>query len=699
MTSTTLTDRAPKAARTPGSRRGLAHPAAFALTAVLLFAAFGWSFVVHPDRVAPTKDPAYYTWRTEALMTETPETVLGLKGAFDMYSSGYRVAAPVIGGFLRHIAGVHSLKTTVFLMVALPALTALLLGAFAYRQRRDPLIFYCVALLSGSLFLTPPFVGYLDNMLCLFFLAAALSLLSETQRSWPARLGFFGLLMMAGLTHPTTLVIFCLTLGLFAAWRLLFSRFDLAGTIRNDGPMLATAFAAAVATYALWKVGIWGESASLTEAALPPPYGSGFFVDRLVLWLKAMRPALNGPLFAIGLIGLLASVLRKRGVTDVVDPATAEYDRGRNRDAAGDDLVRVSVVWLAPLAGIFGFVAGLAYPYYRFFNTTLAWVLLAGIGAYFVVGFFVAQAAQGRKLLAVVGIGAVGVLIGTNFTSGYKVSGWNNPSGGWLPSQTREDLDALRAALEAGDPDRPVVFVIDQEDRDFQVWGFTKLSGNTSRYGMPPGRVDDAYLYLGSLDNYLAGEPTTVGDETYDKLSVALLDHIQENLGSDAEDALVVVASVFNQTGFNADAVFGEGPVRIPDPAGGTEVWVVADGAVAVAGGGDQVPSSRGAEPDPGPLHLLLVLAGLFALLIPGILALHYVLPDARFADSLGLVPALSLTLITFAAVAVLAVARAPFSLAVAWASLGVAVVAGGAMRAVAGKANTGRGERIMPGR
>ena len=689
LMSTALTERAPGPAPRPA--RGLAHPAVFALTAAILLSAFGWSFVANPERVAPTKDPAYYTWHTETLMSEAPGRLLEVKGAFDMFSGGYRVAAPVIGGFLRHVAGVHTLKTTVLLMVALPVLVALLLGAFAYRQRRDPIMFHSVALVTGSLLLTPPFVGYLDNMLCLFFLAAALSLLPETRALWPARLGFALLLLLAGFTHPTTLVIFCATLGLMAGWRLVWSRFDLRNTIRSDAPMLAAAAAAVVATYALWKVGIWGEPASLTEAALPPPYGSDFFVDRLVLWVKAFRPALNGPLFIIGVVGLLAGVMRRRTVGDVVDPDTAEYDKSRSPDVSGDDLVRVSVLWLAPLAGVFGFVAGLTYPYYRFFNTTLAWVLLAGIGAYFVAAFFVSQAASGRKLVAVAGFAALGILVGTNFTSGYRISGWNNPSGGWLSAQTRADLDALRAALESEDGDRSVVFVIDQDDRDFQIWGFTKLSGNTSRYGMPPGRVDDAYLYLGSLENYLSHEPTLVGDETYDKLSPALLEDIDDNAG---EDPLVVVARAFNETGFNAEALFGEGPVR--GEVG--DVWVVQDASVVATATGDAVPAAGVEDESPGPAHLLLVLAGLLALMIPGVLALHFFLPDARFAEALGLVPAISLTLVTIAAVAVLAVARSPFSPALAWASLGLAVVAGGAMRAAAGRAGTGRGERIMPG-
>ena len=118
---------------------------AFLATAAILLALFGWTFVANKDRVAPTKDPAYYTWRTETQISEDPQTLLEIEGAYDMFSGGYRVAASVIGGFLRRVPAVSSLNMTVLLMVGVPVLTALLVVGFAFRHRRDPLIFHSVA--------------------------------------------------------------------------------------------------------------------------------------------------------------------------------------------------------------------------------------------------------------------------------------------------------------------------------------------------------------------------------------------------------------------------------------------------------------------------------------------------------------------------------------------------------------------------
>ena len=628
--------------------RLLGHPIAFIVTAVLLLTLFGWTFVTNPDRVAPTKDPAYYTWRTEMLISDDPSTLLETEGAFDMFAGGYRVAAPVIGGFLRHIPGISTLNVTVLLMVALPVLTALCLASFAYRHRPDPLVWHAVALGSASLFLTPPFVGYLDNMLCLFFLAAALPFLTPLRRSWPPRIAFGMFLLCAGLTHPTTLAIFCLTLGAMAAMRLLVRRFDVRSVLRDDGPMLLVAFASAVLTYLIWKVGIWGKSASLTEAALPPPYGSDFFVDRLLLWVKAMRPALNGPLFVIGAAGLLAAGKR----------------------AAEDELGRVSIVWLAPLAGIFGFLAGLTYPYYRFFNTTLAWVLLVGVGIYFAARLLLNVASRGgTNVLALAGVVALAAVIATNFLSGFDVSGWNNPDGGWLSEDERRNMDVLRGELQSEEEDRPVVFVIDDEpEQPFQIWGFTKLSGNTSRYGLPAGQIDRGYLYLGSLENFLQGLPTTREEETYDKLSPALLEDAQKGIEQSGGEPIVVVVDSFNKTGANADIATGDEPV----PQADEDIMVIREGSVI--GGSTSIEFLRSPS-DTG--HLIRAITGMILLMLPGILSLRFFLRDARLADAVGLAPALAVAQLSVAGIVILALVRSSFSSGAAWLSFLLALAVG----------------------
>jgi len=630
---------------TPKQRvdRVLGHPLAYLATAAILLLLFGWTFFANPDQVAPTKDPAYYTWRTEVLISEEPARLIEIEGPENLFAAGYRVTVPVIGGLLRQVADVSALKTTVFLMVGLPVLTALLLAGFAYRQRRDPLIFHSVAFGSASLLLTEPYVGYLDNLLTLFFLAAALHFLGPARTSWPGRVGFAAFVLLAGFTHPTTLVIFGLVLGTMSAIRVVLRK-DLRSVVAEDGPMLLSALAGAVLTYAIWTVGIWGKSASLGEAALPPPYESDFFVDRLVAWVESMLPVLNGPLLAIGVAGLLAAGLKR---------------------AADDDLTSVSIVWLAPLVGLFGFLIGKTYPYYRFFNATLAWVLLVGIGMYFVARFFIDRWGASKPWLGALGIVIVATVVAANFAKGFDVKHWNDAQRGWLSATEKRDLDALRAFLDDQDEDRPVVFVIDSADESPRVYGDTKLFGNTSRYGLPHGQIDQGYIYLGSLENYVQGGPTLRDLATYDMLSRASLEDAQAGIAVTGKEPIVVVASIFNATGANA------GP---QGETGDADVLFVDDGSVS----GSPGPPDEGN--DAGFVHVLWVVVALLLMLGPGLLALRWFVPDASMADAVGLGPALSVAFLTLAGILVLAVARSPFSDGLAWASLVVAAAVAGAL-------------------
>ena len=139
--------------------RVMRHPAVLVAVAVILVLLFSWTFIVHPKRTAPRLDPAYYSWRIESLISDKPSDLLRITGPFGAFEGGYRVAGTVLGSYLRRIAGVSELKTTVLLDVTQWSVIALLLGGFAYRQRRDPLIFYLVVAASAGLLLAPPFLS------------------------------------------------------------------------------------------------------------------------------------------------------------------------------------------------------------------------------------------------------------------------------------------------------------------------------------------------------------------------------------------------------------------------------------------------------------------------------------------------------------------------------------------------------------
>jgi len=367
----------------------------------------------------------------------------------------------------------------------------------------------------------------------------------------------------------------------------------------------------------------------------------------------------NGPLLVIGAVGLLAV----------------------GRRWVDDDLARVSIVWLAPLVGVLGFLGALKYPYYRFFNTTLAWVLLIGVGAYFTLRFFVERSrAPGVGRWALAGIVAIVIILVTNLTSGFVLSNWNDPIRGWLTKKKRQDLDLLRANLAAMDQlDRPVIFLLDVRPPEIetlaQSWGITQVNGNTARYGLPPGQVEWGLMYQGTIANLLQDRPTITGNRAYDRLAREAFEVVQEGLSSNegqdpirARRPLIVPASTLNENGPNAPIAQGEEP--LPASPGDHDVWLVHDGTIEVASGTtDPVYASTADVPEPaeaGTGHLLWAILAVALVLFPGVLAMRWLLPDADLPQVLGMGPTLSLLGTVVIVTTLLAIVRGPFSQAMA---------------------------------
>ncbi len=203
-------------------------------------------------------------------------------------------------------------------------------------------------LAAVALFLTTPYVGYLDNITVLFLLSLMIPFVDAARSSWGARTALFLIGIAAAFTHPTTCVIFGVVLMAVFGFHFLTSRFSLGSALKSDGPMLLSVGFGMIAGLACWVIGIWGEPASLAEAALPPPYTAEFFADRLNEWITSLQPVIIVPFMVIAIV------------------STIVLSRSTRTPARNED--QVSIWWLLAFAGAATVLTGAAIPYYRFMN-------------------------------------------------------------------------------------------------------------------------------------------------------------------------------------------------------------------------------------------------------------------------------------------------------------------------------------------
>jgi hypothetical protein len=214
-----------------------------------------------------------------------------------------------------------------------------------------------------------------------------------------------------------------------------------------------------------------------------------------------------------------------------------------------------------------------------------------------------------------------------------------------------------------------------------RIYGSAKLAGNVTRYAVPGELQDQTSFYLGSVEDYLMGQPSDDSGGYRAELSEAsLADTRAISERSPTTDRIVVVPSTFNETGAN-EALFSGAAAPTTE---GAQVWVVQGAEIETYGPGSTEPDSFGLSDDvrgSGPARIFIVLVVLGLMLIPGIGFFRYLLPRDGWASALGMVPALSLAALAISGITVLAVTRSPFSAQIAWgclAAVGAVAFAGG---------------------
>ncbi|HEY6566366.1 MAG TPA: MFS transporter, partial [Actinomycetota bacterium] len=723
--------------------------------ALILLLVLGWKFLADPSLSAPTRDPAWYTWRAQVILEGDPVRVVQEWGPDGLFAGGYRVTVPVAGALLQQVVGIDRYSFSAFLMLGIPILTGLALGAAFFRSRRDPLVVLTTMLATVALFLTTPYVGYLDNITVLFLLALMIPFVDAARTSWGARTALFLIGIAAAFTHPTTCVIFGVVLMAVFGFHFLTSRFSLGAALKSDGPMLLSTGFGMIAGLACWVIGIWGKPASLAEAALPPPYTAEFFADRLNQWITSLQPVIVVPFMVIAIVSTIWLSRSTRTPT-------------RNED-------QVSIWWLLAFAGAATVLTGAAIPYYRFMNASAAPMALVGLGAFATIRWFGGRersntlAVAGAALIVwsavawvlgdtlsdqvpwviyavMIAIGAlllvrslrpglVPAAVATGLAAllvfgslGWLLYDgvdrrWVSEANQWAEQDVRTSLAAARQVVDAAG-DRPIVLLVNFGDRDEKFdtntgYGWAKTYTNVFRTGLPGDAIERATTYFGSLDNFLAGQPTTStqGSQGYDDTSRS---HWCETFGGpdadcdpDAkkpddfvprlqeypEDPVVFLFSQYygglcngieDCTAADEQQVFddavAQGVEVGPDlfVIEGEGLWSPTDDVIDRAQDAAAAEAQKFAD-HPGPLDdipqsLLVILLLAVLLIVPGWLASNW-FEIRTTVDRIALIPGMSVVMLLLCGIGVLAVWRGPLTTTKAWVVVGAAVALGAGLR------------------
>lgn len=488
--------------RTAGERGRRADLlAAGALAAALLtfflapFVVRGFGFPLGPD------GPVYLWW--VRLAAEDGLSALGNR-------PGLPALALTLAGTL-HIspaAVLAGLECALGTCVGLGA--AALTNATTGSDRRGRAVWIVSGVLAGT-FAVHLAAGYLANLaFAALFLAAAALLAMGTQRATFAAAALLG---AAGLAHP---LFFLLGLAILTLTAALAFRAD-----RASGLPLRDSEAGRIALATGGAGAVLG-AGLLALLAGPAPLHVDTSKDAFL-----RRAGLAGDLRSAYLDRLL------RHWTRYVQWASLPLAAAGLRPAEGA-VGRLLRAWVVVL--IAGVVAALTTgwaPPDRFvaFGYTIPILAALGLARLW-------NALKPRRLLAAIAAGALAfaMLLGAAIT-------WSRQEPFISPEEVAAVTEAGRFA-GATDPGTPLVFIVN--DDDDSVTFLTTRAANVIRAALPPDRIRDAFVYVGTLESYRAGHPTLVGDPQRDALSRLYLLDIT-NAAEDSPPPAAFVLEAFDR--------------------------------------------------------------------------------------------------------------------------------------------------------
>ncbi|MGH2596602.1 MAG: hypothetical protein ACRDH7_11645 [Actinomycetota bacterium] len=441
-------------------------------------------FLRHAYRFGVGPDVPVYLWwarvgasRGLSVVGERP----GSPALFVVLSGALHLSlAAVTAGFEVALAGVIGAVTAMLVRAA---------GVLAGERRGARAAWILAGLLAG-LFSVHLAAGYLANLAFTApFVAASVCLAAGTRRGALAAAILLG---GGGLAHPQFFMIGLLVLATVAVWSL----------VRRER-------------------GVSSDAGRVAIAAL----GGGAIMAGGLLSM-AVGPA------RLAVDTSKDGFLRRAGLTETV--RHAYLDRFLHRWTR-------YVQWLSLPLAAFGTMRTSGFAR----RLLTAWTALVVIGAPIglLSGWFPADRLMtfGFSVPALAGVGVVSVwlwlerrvifativaasLVGS-MAAGALIS-WSRQQPFISPLEIERATTAARIA-EMLQPGIPLVFIVD--DADATASFLATRAANVIRAAMPPDRVADVYVYVGTPNNFLLGIPTIRGSEEYDALSRLYLHDIPQD--------------------------------------------------------------------------------------------------------------------------------------------------------------------------
>jgi hypothetical protein len=430
-------------------------------------------------------DTSRYLWRTSLVkafgIADLPRHV-----PIDTNADPGRPAFPIIALALSSILHVGTFQIAAVLPGVMAAVIGLAAGAFvAVTLRRPTWELVVTALFIGMSAFVVRLAGpetYQDNLFATaVFMAAAIPIslsVTDGRALLPAIL-LFG---AGGVVHWAFLVFMLGAIGLAAlayaplSWR----------RWRSGDRSLWQTPSTRLAAVGLGGAAIAGGTiyAVLSAGTKSPRLSRSEFAKKLRKDLPKYKFPITLPIAAIG----AASLAFASGKDD------DEAERSRS-------VLILLLSWSGvALAGLIGFkVAHLRIPAHRFLAFALAVPVLAVIGLLWVARLVRRRAAAPAALIVVAS------LVGAAWIS--HVVWFRNQT--WMDPAKIKDAANATAYLDAAhvSTERPIVVIVNNRDSSY-----TALMAHMIRTVLPPDRIDDLYLYVGSPENYLAERPTPAPD-------------------------------------------------------------------------------------------------------------------------------------------------------------------------------------------